>query len=231
MTRILAVARLHTVAGMYAIFWPWAIMASSLLVNILIFAAIGDVVPGDHTTGGLASIYVVLAINSAIAMSQVFPFALGMGVTRRTYYLATSLVTLATAFAYAIVLFLLKVVEGASDGFGVDLLFFRAPFVAVDNPFLQIIVYAVPFVFLNLVTMFIALLYVRWGTNGIFTFSGAIILLGGLAVALVTWRGFWDEIGGWFTSQPAPVLLAGYPAAIAAIIALAGMRMIRRTNA
>jgi hypothetical protein len=230
MTRILAVARMHTVAWMNAIFWPWAILVSSLLVNILIFAAIRDVVPGDHTTGGLASIYLVLAINSAIATSQVFPFALGMGVARRTYYLATSLLTLVGAVAYAVVLLLLKLLEGATGGFGVDLLFFRAPFIAVDNAFLQIVVYAVPFLFLNFVSMFVALLYLRWGTNGMFTFSGAAILLGGLASALVTWRGYWDEIGNWLIDQPVPALVAGYPAAVAAIAAIAGLGVIRRAN-
>lgn len=208
-----------------------AILFSSLLINILIFAAIGDVQPGGNKTGGLVSIYIVMAINFGVAMTQVFPFALGMGVTRRTYYLATSLVTMVSAFAYAVGLLLLKLVEGATSGFGVNLFFFRAPVIAVDNLFLQILVYAVPFLFLNFVSMFVALVYVCWGMNGFFSFSAATIVAVGLAIAFVAWQGLWGEIGNWFADQSTPALLVGYPAAVAAVVAVAGMRLIRRANA
>jgi len=52
MTRVLDVARMHTVAWVNQLLWPWGIMGASLLVNILIFASIDEAAPGKTSTGG-----------------------------------------------------------------------------------------------------------------------------------------------------------------------------------
>jgi hypothetical protein len=232
MNRILETTRLHTIVWKQTMLWPWAIMGISFLVNILIFASIGDTGrSGGNTTGGLASIYSVVAIVGAIAINQVFPFALGMGITRRTFYLATALVMVAQAFAYAIVLYLLKLLEGATDGFGVDLRFFRVPFVDVHNGFLQILVFAVPFLAISFLAIFAATTIVRWGTNGFFAAGAAALLVVGLLAALITWQGWWLAIWHWLSDQSATSLLVGWPALIAGIAAVGGLVVIRRANA
>jgi hypothetical protein len=232
MNRILVATRLHTVAWLQTVAWPWVIMGISFAVNIAIFAGIGDSTrPGGNTTGGLASLYIVTAIVAAVSISNVFPFALGMGITRRTFYLATALVTVVQAIAYGVILYLLTLLERGTGGFGVDLRFFRVPFVdAYDGP-LQILVFAVPFLALSFLAIFASTVIVRWGTNGMFA-SGAIgLLVGGLLAALITWQGWWLAIWHWLSDQSAASLLVGWPALIAGVAAIGGMVAIRRANA
>ena len=85
MTRLLGVARLHTVTWQGPAVWPWLICALAFLVNWAVYASIADVIDGDMTTGGLASLFVVSLIMFASAVTQVFPYALGLGVTRRLF--------------------------------------------------------------------------------------------------------------------------------------------------
>ncbi|MDG4826783.1 ABC transporter permease [Asanoa sp. WMMD1127] len=231
MKRILDVARLHTEAWIPQLFWPWGIMALSLAVNILIFASIDEASPGKTSTGGLSSLYVTAAIVAAVSISQVFPFALGMGVTRRTFYLATSLVIVVQAAVYGVLLYLLNLIEGGTNGFGIGLHFFRIPYIDVSNGLLQIAVYAVPFLFLNFLCVFTAVWYVRFGTNGLFATGAAVILVFGLLAALVTWQGWWGDVWHWLSTQHQASLLVGWPALVAALAALGGMAAIRRANA
>ncbi|KKK04713.1 hypothetical protein [Micromonospora sp. HK10] len=231
MTRILDVARMHTVAWLGQLAWPWAIMGISLGTNLLIFASIDDAAPGKNTTGGLASLYIVCAIVAAASITQVFPFALGMGVTRRTFYLATTLVNVVQAVAYGVLLYLLNLLEGGTNGFGIQLRFFRVPYVDVSNGLLQIAVYAVPFLFLNFLAIFVAVWYVRFGTNGLFATGAVAILVSGLLIALITWQGWFGDIWQWLSSQHQASLLVGWPALLAAAAGLGGMAAIRRANA
>ncbi|MFI7428692.1 ABC transporter permease [Micromonospora sp. NPDC049836] len=231
MTRILDVARMHTVAWLGQLAWPWAIMGISLGTNLLIFASIDEAAPGKNTTGGLASLYIVCALVAAASITQVFPFALGMGVTRRTFYLATTIVNLVQAVAYGVLLYLLNLVEGATNGFGIQLRFFRVPYVDVSNDLLQIAVYAVPFLFLNFLAIFVAVWYVRFGTNGLFATGAVAILVIGLLIALITWQGWYGDIWQWLSSQHQASLLVGWPALLAAMAGLGGMVAIRRANA
>ena len=231
MKRILDVARLHTVAWVSQLAWSWGIMGSSLAVNILLFASIDEAAPGKTTTGGLSSLYIVCAIAAAVSISQMFPFALGMGVTRRTFYLATTLVNVVQAVVYGALLYLLNLIEGATNGFGIELHFFRVPYVDVSNGLLQIAVYAVPFLLLNFLSIFAAVWYVRFGMNGLFATGAAAILVLGLLAALITWQGWWGDIWQWLSSQHQASLLVGWPALAAAVAALGGMAAIRRANA
>ncbi|GAA1859551.1 ABC transporter permease [Asanoa iriomotensis] len=231
MNRILAVARLHTVVWWNQFIWPWLILFISLSANYLIFLSIDEAAPGKTSTGGLSSIYIVSAIAAAIAISQIFPFALGMGVTRRTFYLATALVNVTQALLYGVLLYILNLIEGGTDGFGIGLHFFRVPYVDVSNGLLQIAVYAAPLLFINFVTMFVAILFVRFGTNGLFATVAATILIFGLLAALISWQNWWGDIWHWLSTQHQISLLVGWPALVAAVAALGGMAAIRRTNA
>ncbi|GIF67806.1 hypothetical protein Ais01nite_58410 [Asanoa ishikariensis] len=231
MNRILDVARLHTVAWVNQLLWPWGIMAASLVVNILIFASIDEAAPGKTSTGGLSSLYIVSAIVAGVSISQVFPFALGMGVTRRTFYLATVLVNLVQALVYGVLLYLLNLIEGGTNGFGIGLHFFRIPYIDVSNGLLQILVYAVPFLFLNFLCIFAAVWYVRFGTNGLFATAAVTIVVFGLLGALITWQGWWGDVWHWLSTQHQASLLVGWPALVAALAALGGMAAIRRANA
>ncbi|WP_431943956.1 hypothetical protein [Micromonospora marina] len=88
-----------------------------------------------------------------------------------------------------------------------------------------------PFLFLNLLCVLVAVWYVRFGMNGLLGAGAALILVTGLLVALITWQGRFGDIWEWLSSQHQISLLVGWSALIAAVAALGGMAAIRRANA
>lgn len=42
-------------------------------------------------------------------------------------------------------------------------------------------------------------IYARWGTAGLVVGSPLVVLLGGGVAVLVTWRGWWTDLGTWGT--------------------------------
>ncbi len=230
MSRILAVARLHSVGWPTTIGWPWGILASSFVLNLAIFAGIGGHIPDDPITGGLASIYVVTLIQGVASITQLFPFALGMSTTRRTFYIANSLILLAQSVVFGVLLYLLKLVEDGTGGWGLSLRFFAPPLLAQQNALLQILVYTVPFIVLGFLGICVAGVHTRWGLNGMFTLSIATALLLGGLVALASWQGWWPAIGDWLAGQSTVSLFAGWPMLLALALAGTGYLNLRRAT-
>lgn len=231
MNRIAAASRLHLISWHGLVLWPWGILLSSFLINVVIFAAIGDQGQGQNTPGGLVSIYIVVFVAFVQLVTQGFPFALGLSVTRRSFYLGTALLALGQAVLFGFGLYLFKLVEDATDGWGLSLRFFGIPFLTQDNGILQILVFTVPFVLAGFAGMVGGVIFQRWGTNGVYTLMlTSIIGTGGLA-ALITWQQQWMELGNWFADQPTLTLIVGWPILIAAALAGSGYAAIRRATA
>jgi hypothetical protein len=228
--RMLSVIRMQLVAWPSTIGLLWAILGSSFAVNLVIFAAIGDRNPDHNTTGGLGSIYVASMITSAIALSQFFPFSMGLSVTRRMFYAATSALQVAQAVVFGVLLYVLKLIEDATGGWGVSVRFFGVPWLAQANGLLQILVYAVPFVVLGFIGMFCGVVFKRWGSNGVFTLVIAFALIVAGLVALATWLRAWPSVGHWLVNQSAVSLLTGWPLLLAVALAGAGYLAIRRAT-
>jgi hypothetical protein len=229
MNRILPVARLHLIGWRSSVSWPWAILGISFVVNLAIFASIGDI-PRGAITGGVSSIYVVVLIIWGQVMTQVFPFAMALSVTRREFYLASTLVVVAEALVFGLALFGFKLLEDATGGWGISLRFFAPGFVARDNAVAQILVYAVPLLVMSFAGIFCAVVFKRWGLNGVFTLLVAFVVITGGAAALVTRRGWWGAVGHWLVDQPVVSLFAGWPALLAVVLAGAGYLTIRRAT-
>lgn len=229
MNRVLSAARVQLVAWPITMSWPWAIMLSSLVINVLLFASIGDI-PDGGTTGGLVSIYVMTFIASVVMINQDYPFGVALGLTRRAFYAAVALVQAGQAFAFATVLYLFLLVERGTGGWGSGLHFFGIPFLVHDNPLSQILIYAFPFLAANFLGICIALVHKRWNVTGMFALAlASVLVLGGLAV-LISWQRWWLDIGHWLADQPALGLFAGGPALLALALAGTGYLMIRRTD-
>lgn len=230
MNRALTVARLQFVAWRVVLGWPWGILALSFLINLALFSAMRENDDFEPVTGGLLSIYIVMFIASISAITQDFPFAIGLGLSRRSFYLGNVLQFAAQAVVYAAVLYLLAVVEEATDGWGANLRFFGLPFLLVENPVLRFLGFAIPFLLLGFIGIAIALVFKRWRVNGLLTLSTvALGGIGGLAV-LATWRGWWSAIGGWFVDQPNWALLVGWPALVTVLLAAVSYLVIRRAT-
>jgi hypothetical protein len=230
MNRALTVARLQFVAWRSVVGWPWGILALSFLINLALFIPINRDDDVEPTTGGLMSIYVVMFVASINAITHDFPFAIGLGISRRSFYLGNVLHFVGQAIAYAAVLYLLAVVEEATGGWGVNLRFFGLPFLLVEHPVLQFLGFAVPFLLLGFLGIAIAVVFKRWGINGMLILSTVgLVAIGGSAV-LVTWRGWWSAVGGWFADQSGIALLLGWPALLTMSLAAVSYLIIRRAT-
>lgn len=205
-------------------------LLTSFLINLVIFRAIGDQGQEENTTGGLVTIYIVVFAVFIQLVTQGFPFALGLGVTRRSFYLGTALLVLGKAVVFGVGLYLFKLVEDATDGWGTSLRFFGIPFLAQDNGMLQILVYTVPFVLAGFAGIAGGVIFQRWGANGVYTLILVSIIVSGGIVALITWQQQWMELGNWFAGQSAVALFAGWPILITAVLAGAGYATIRRAT-
>jgi hypothetical protein len=230
MNRILQVTRLPLVAWRSTLGWPWGILALSFTINLAFFASIGDRIPKGQTTGGLSSIYVLVLIFASQSITQLFPFALGLSVTRRTFYTAIWLFVLAEAVVFSVLLYLLKLVEDATGGWGIALHFYALPFLAERNGLLQILVYLGPFILVSAIGIFCGVVLRRWGLNGILALSAAALLAGGVAATLITWLDRWRAVADWFADQSTVNLFVGWPTLVGLVLAGLGFVLIRRAT-
>ncbi len=231
MTRILDAARLQMLGWPQRLGWPWLVLAISFLGNLALFAAIGDGIPTEPITGGIASIYLVEMIFSAQAVSQVLPFAVSLSVTRKSFYAATVGSLALRAVVFALGLLVLKTLEDATDGWGMTMHFFGVRGLAQANPFLQVLSFAMLFILLNLAAVVGAVAFARWGVNGLFTVGTATVLVLSGLVALVTWQRQWGNLIGWFSDQPVALTVVGLPILLAALLTGGGYLAIRRATA
>lgn len=230
--RVLTAARLNTVEIGVRLAIPWMVLGSAFLINLLIFGLIrANTDDGDPgVTGALAALYITASIVHLQTMTQTFPFALSLGITRRNFYLGAGLVVLVETLVHSIALTVLLAIENATGGWGLQLRFFGVGFMVQSNPVAQVVAYAAPLLALGLIAMMIGTLFKRWGQIGVYAAAiGTTLVLGGL-VALVTWQQWWGAVGSFFTTTPSLVLLGVYPLVIAVLAGLGGFALVRRAT-
>ncbi|SDO56726.1 hypothetical protein SAMN04489867_0046 [Pedococcus dokdonensis] len=229
MTAALKTLRIHLLPGPMALFWPWLIVAISFVVNLAIFA-LTDVPVADRQTGGIASLYGVAIFANLSLWTQVFPLALGLGATRRSFFQGTCLYVLGQSVLAGVVLTALHALEGATSGWGVHMRFFSPWFLQDGNPAELFLTYTVPFLFVSALGMLMGTVFKRWGQNGMFLLSTASLLLGAAAAVLITWRHGWGAVGRFFTETTTLALTSGYPLVLAVALAGAAWLVLRRVT-
>jgi hypothetical protein len=230
MNRIVAAARLHLVHPVVALGVPWMVVASSFVINWLIWklAGIADIPDSGNFTGGVAALYITVMIVYVAAVTQMLPFAMGLSLSRRTFYLGTALVGVVQAIGYGVALAVLTEIGHATDGWGVGLRFWAPGGMDVHNFLLQIAVSGAPLLAFIAAGIGLGVLYKRWGQNGVWGLSiGGILVLGGVGV-LVTWLDSWRAVGQWFADQSVTSLAVGLPLALTAVLAVLAFAGLRR---
>lgn len=229
--RVADAVRIQLVGWVALLGMPLGILALVFVLNLAIFAVVADSDPtASQGTGGLIALYSVVAVSHLQTMTQVFPFALGISVTRRAFYTATAVVVLAQAVLFGLVLTLLSVLETATGGWGVQMQFFRFGFLEQGNPLAQWAVYSVPFVALSAIFVCIGVVFKRWGQSGVYTVSVVTAVLAAGAALLATWLRLWPAVGSFFVTTPSFALFAGYPLLIAVVLGAVGFALIRRAT-
>lgn len=228
MNRTVAAARLHGVHALGAIGIPWLVVASSFAINLVIWAALPTADRSEGGTGGLVSLYIAVAIVFLQTVTQLFPLAMGLSLSRRTFYLGTLLAAGAQAVVYGVVLTALTTVENATNGWGVGLSFWAPGRLDVGNPALQVLVFAVPMLLAMTLGVGLGVVVKRWGQTGMWTLTIVALLLSGGAAALITWRSAWGSVGAFFLDSPLAVLVLLVPGTAALVLTGLGFLGLRR---
>ena len=228
MNRTMVAARLHAVHALIALGIPWVVVGSTFAINLAVWAALPPDARDQGGTGGIISLYVTVAIVFMQAVTQLFPMALGLSLSRRTFYLGTLLAAAVQSLAYGAVLTVLALVESGTGGWGLGLSFWAPGPVDVGNPALQVLVFALPMFLAASLGVGLGVVIKRWGQSGMWTLGIVLLLLSGAAVALITWGGGWTAVGSFFLDTSVVALLLVGPAVVALVVAGASFLGLRR---
>ena len=229
MNRTLGAARLHLVNPLLTLGIPWLVVLSSFAINLVVWRVTdASDQPGGGSTGGLAALYITVLVVFAQSITQLLPFAMGLSLTRRTFYLGTALVVAVQSVAYAAVLTALDAIENASSGWGLKLHFWAPGRMDVDNPLLQFLVFAGPMLACGFVGLAFGVVLKRWGQVGLWTTVVSLVFLTGGALALIGSMDAWDSVFDWLRDSSMAVLALAVPVAVAAATGLLGWAGARR---
>lgn len=228
--RLFDVVRLHLLDRWSLTALPWVVLAFAFGVNMAIFALIpASARPEQNYTGSVSAIYVIMTVVGALAISKFLPFALDLGLTRRTYYLGTVLTVVLAAIVNGALLTAFNVIEGATNGWGIRLNMFRVPGI-LDGPAQEVFaVSAVLLALFYMVGLWGGLAFARWKMWGLLglIFAVVLVLLG--AVWIITATHSWPSVGHFLTHTSIYGLM-GIAAGVAALMALGGYATIRRVR-
>lgn len=239
LNRIFAVTRLHFVNPWSIVVVPGLILLMILLVNITIWWLIlsnvesaadrADVREGFGYSGASFFIFVYMMVVAVQSLNLTFPYALGYGVTRREFYLGSSVAFVLLSAFWAVTLTVLAFVEEATNGWGVSGRMFSAIYFGEGDWYQRLFLFFVTFLFFFFVGQGVASLYVRWKANGLLIFFGltAVLLVG--SVALITRTNSWGTVVDWFAAT-GPYGLAALSLIPAAIAALGGYAVLRHAT-
>ncbi len=205
--RVWNAVRLHVANPWPSLITPWLIFAAIFGLNLAIWymvtASVGGVENLDpdafYYNGGVTWVLFFLMAMAVQSMSLTFRFALGVGMTRRDYFLGTVAYLVLLASMYAAGIALLAQVERLTDGWGVGGRFF-APWFLAELPAWELwYINATAGLLLALLGLILGAVWVRWRVLGLYLFLGAFALLIIAAVWLMTvtdsWAGLGDYLG------------------------------------
>lgn len=205
--RLGRIARLH-VANPFTLFGtPLLVLAVIFAVNWTIWWVIRSVTPGDpqsiqdvsegfQYSGASLWVFVYMMVVAIQAMNLTFPFALGLGSTRRDFLAGSLLTFLGLSVAWALLYVVLAAIEEATGGWGMGGAMFSSIFFGVDVAWgVRLFhLFALLVFFFSLGSAFGAM-YVRWRARGLILFFSLLALVLTAAVALVTATASWPAIG------------------------------------
>lgn len=226
MNRTLVITRIHVDNWRWTLVFPLALLGAILLLNVTIGLLTGG---AGFTTGGLIAIYIVAGTTQLTAMTQFFPFALGLSLTRREFYAGTWLFVLLQSAGLAVVLAIALAVERATGGWGAQLGFFRFGIPAGTGLPVAALIFMATLLALCGAGAAFGVLFKRCGQLGVWAAILGLVLALTATAAYIGWREAWPQVIG-ALADPAPSALIGYPLLIAVVLTAAGWLGLRRAT-
>jgi len=206
---------------------PWGILTLDFLIVLGIVASI----PRSHGqvayTGALASIYLVLLVAGAMNISRQLPFALALGVSRRSFYAGTALLSVVLAAVYGLALTALQLIERGTGGWGQNMKFFRVPYLLAGPWYLS---WLTSFVVLALMLawgMWFGIVFRRWNVIGLLSFVAVQVLALTAALLIIGGRDDWHAVARFFNTLTIEGL-TGLLAALTVVLLAGGYATVRR---
>jgi hypothetical protein len=236
--RVFSVVKLQLANPWTAIVTPWMILGIIFLANVLIWVIINatssgkdleDARQGLSYSGASFYIFVYMLVMAIQMFSITFRFALGLGVTRRDYWLGTALTFVIVAAMFAIGITILGVIERATNGWGLGGRMF-SPVYFGEEWWQRLLAIFFGLLFFLFFGSLCAAVYVRWKATGMIVLFGG---LGLLIVAGVAWFSFthtWNSFGDVFAGATA-LSITSWLLIPAVIAGTASFFVLRRATA
>ena len=207
---------------------PWLILAINFLIEVVLVAGWPGR-QGQAAYSGPAAIYVVLIIIGALAIARQLPFALALGVSRRSFYAGTALLSGALAAVYGLGLTVLQLIERGTGGWGLNLHFFRVPYLLAGPWYLSWLTSFAGLALMLAWGMWFGIVYRRWNLAGLLSFIAAQALA--LLLVLLTIGGAhdWHSVAHFFTTLTIEGL-TGLLAALTVALLAGGYATVRRVT-
>jgi hypothetical protein len=179
---------------------PWLVLGLDLLIILAI--VFGSSPSPGHAVyvGALSGIYVVLIVTGALSVGRQLPFALALGVSRRSFYAGTALLALALAGVYGLALTLLQLIERGTGGWGMNLHFFRVPYLLSGPWYLSWLTSFVGLALMLAWGMWFGIVYRRWNLAGLLGFIAAQVAVLLLALLAIGASHAWHSAARFFTT-------------------------------
>lgn len=208
---------------------PWAWAAFGFLVDVVLLR----LTPAGHTdhrwVGGLAAVFLVTFSVGVQSVARALPLALALGVSRRTYFRGVTTLALALAGCFGCVVAVCQTLERATGGWGMNMAYFRVPYV-LDGPwYLSWLTATTAFCLLFVYGMWYGLVHRRLGLPGTMLFGAAQIGALALAATAATWAHDWRGIGRFLTALTAAGVTGVLAVAVAVMLAGAFATLRRLT--
>ncbi|WP_353809329.1 hypothetical protein [Agromyces sp. SYSU T00194] len=236
--RIGTVVRLHLTSRWGFLVLPWIILGSAFAITLAIWAILTASLPpedgvavsdGTQFNGGVLSILVYMLIAGVTAISASFPFQLGFGVTRRDFWIGTSVLFLGLSAGTAAALTLLAAIETWTNGWGFGAHMFTAVWFDAGSWLgTWFVFFAVQAYFMFTGGLF-GTFHMRWRMNGLVVLWVAIGVLSVAAVGVLTWTQSWQAFGRWFVDL-GPVGVAAFSLPLSAVFAGLSWLALRRAT-
>ncbi|MGU3433479.1 ABC transporter permease [Actinomycetes bacterium M1A6_2h] len=226
--RLVRVARMHSVGWLVGVAAPAGVLALAFTIAWTIFALVPNPDSTTQFTGAVVSVFFFGLAFYAQAMTQTFPFALGLSVTRREFYFATGLTAFVQAVVFGTAIYVLSLVESATDGWGVHMRMFGLADYATDSPLVRWLTPIAAFVLVYGIGLLCGTVYLRWRVYGLVALSTSTVAAVGATAIVLTWGQWWGDVTDVVTDTPRVVLLVLVPLVLSTVSTTIGWAVLRK---
>jgi hypothetical protein len=201
MSTWISVARYQLTDRYNFVFMPWLILVLDFLIILVIFTETPAAGHGQpRYSGALAGIYVALIAVGALSIARQLPFALALGLSRRSFYVGTALLAVAMAAGYGLALAVLQLIEGATGGWGLNVHFFRVPYLLSGPWYLGWLTSFVGLALMLAWGMWFGIVYRRWNLAGLLSFIAAQAVAVTVVLLIIGEAHAWTGVARFFTT-------------------------------